>query len=331
MPESYLTLANLCPNLRSLTLHLCGQLATESIIHWGKALLHLERLELYGPFLVRKEGWSSFFQDVGEGLVSLKITQSPRIDASTLEILVQSCPKLVELRLAEFELLNDSCLDLLGRLKHLELLDLSSPGTSLTDGGVKELLQATGKNLISLDLSDNADLTDAALLSIAEHCPRLRHLALRNVVDLTDDGVASFFKRMRDKHRAGLETIDLEKGQDLKSKALRALVDHSGSTVERLSLMGWREVDTKSLDSLKRCDHLQELNLGWCRQVTDFSIKDVLDGCEAIKVIKVWGECCYWEARVYRLTNRLQSAVRCGTEEERSEGQSDAIFSRWPV
>ena len=283
-------MANLCPNLESLRLHLCGQLSTDAVISWGKVLKRLQRIELYGPFLVRKEGWMSLFELAGKTLQALLVTQSPRIDLETIETLVKSCVDLTELRLSEIGLLSDDLIEPLGQLKKLTILDLSSAGQSLTDSAVNTLLSKVGKDLVSLNISDNPELTDASLLAIATHCPRLRSLHLRKLVELTDDGVAAFFETLEQSGHRGFEMIDLEKGHDLRSGALHALIAHSGTSVENLSLMGWHEVEKEALSELTECSQLRELNLGWCRQVTDFSIKDILDACKSIQVIRVWGE-----------------------------------------
>jgi DNA repair protein RAD7 len=72
--DSYVTLAALCPNLEQLSLELCGRLDTDTMIKWGQVFPHLKRLELWGPFNVRKEGWIQFFKDKGEQLEGLLIT-----------------------------------------------------------------------------------------------------------------------------------------------------------------------------------------------------------------------------------------------------------------
>lgn len=282
-------MANLCPNLERLHLHLCGQLSTDAVTSWGKSLKQLKCLELYGPFLVRKEGWISFLKTVGKRLEGLLITQSPRFDQETVETLVRSCPNITQLRLAEIGLLCSDFLEPLGKLKKLAVLDLTSAGSPISDEAVTSLLSKIGKSLLTLNLSDNPELTDVTLAAIAKYCPKLRALYLRNAVELTDDGVAEFFSTMKENGHPGLEIINLEKGNDLKGKALRALVDHSGPTVEKLSLLGWRGVEKEALSDLSKCGHLKELDIGWCRQVTDFSIKEVLDSCDLIEVLKVWG------------------------------------------
>ena len=288
-PEAYFAMARLCPNLENLRLHLCGRLSTEVVASWPSSLTQLTRVELYGPFLVRKEGWIPFFKAIGKRLEAFLVTQSPRIDLETVETMVDSCPNITELRLAEIGLLNDDLLRPLGRLINLRLLDLSSPSLPLNDEAMVQLLSDVGANLTSLNLSDIPDLTDVTLVAIAKYCPKLRQLQLRNLVELTDEGVSVFFAALKKTGHPGFEAIDMEKGHDLRSGALEALLAHSGPTVEKLSLLGWREVEATALNGLTKCNQLRELDVGWCRQVTDWSIKDVLDSCDSIKLIKVWG------------------------------------------
>jgi DNA repair protein RAD7 len=103
--------------------------------------------------------------------------------------------------------------------------------------------------------------------------------------ELTDEGVATLYKSL-----PNLTHVDFEKGHDLADAALSALVDSSQATLTYLSILGWREVSLDALNRLTRCTKLTHLNLGWCRQVTDFLLKDLLDACPDLAVIYVWGE-----------------------------------------
>lgn len=68
-----------------------------------------------------------------------------------------------------------SCLEGCNRLERITLAGC----TRLTDNGVLALLQnQVGQKLISVDLSDVVNVTDTAILAIAEKCPRLQGLNL---------------------------------------------------------------------------------------------------------------------------------------------------------
>lgn len=278
--DSYVAMANLCPKLESINLHLCGQMTAESLRHWGNTL-SLRRLELFGPFLIRTDGWQGFFRSTPT-LEGLLVHQSPRIDLETIQVMVESCPGIKELRLSEVGKLNDEFVPLLAKLP-LEHVDLSS--TSITDEGVEQLLDAVGSNLVSLNLSHCEALSDGTAESIVKHCPKLRRLALSNV-DLSDEAGAALFGALKN-----LTHVDMEKGHDLSDASLKALVDGSADTLESLSLLGWREASTAALSDLKRCTKLRHLDVGWCRQFTNFSLKDVLDHCPVTRV-NVWGRSC---------------------------------------
>lgn len=283
-------MANLCPNLERLHLQLCGQLMAASLKHWSTALKHLKRLELYAPFLVRKDGWEAFIVAAGTRLEGFLITQSPRIDLETINILVDNCPNLTELRLAEIGLLDGDCLTAISKLGKLKLLDLSAPPHSLKDDDVISLLQSVGSNLETLNLSSNPELTDLTLDAIATNCPNLRELHMRHQVEFTNEGVAKFFQDLKQNGHSGLTVIDLEKGHDLRDEALDALLSHSGNTVEQLSVLGWRDTTSTALERLAECSALRELDLGWCRKLTDFTLKDILDRSQSVESIRVWGE-----------------------------------------
>ena len=64
----------------------------DTLKHWAQALPKLQRLELYAPFLVRKDGWISLIESAGTRLKGFLVTQSPRIDVDIVNTLVDSCP-----------------------------------------------------------------------------------------------------------------------------------------------------------------------------------------------------------------------------------------------
>jgi DNA repair protein RAD7 len=294
-----MTLANLCPNLESLSLHLCGQINTDTLISWGQSFNKLRHLELVAPFLIRKHGWISFFEN--RPLESLLITQSPRIDLETLESLVKNCPNLTTLRLRQIGQMSDVLLQPLSTLGKLTFLDLSSPGSALSDQAVTDLLQVVGPKLVHLDLS-STQLSDDILPAIAKYCASLQSLALRHLDALTDKAVAKMFASMNK-----LQHVDMEKCDQLQAKALRSLLKNSGATLETLKIPGWKDVEAEALDEISRCKSLKEVNIGWCRQVTDYTVKGILDGCEHIEHIRVWGKGRVWSAT----DDRLQPVDRC--------------------
>lgn len=263
-------------------------MTTDTIKTWSTSLPKLTSLTLNGPFLPRKEGWIAFFEGIGPRLQELRITQSPRIDLEVLEVLVEKCPNLSSLHLTEIGLLDSDCLAPLASLP-LQSLTIASPGKHISDEAVAALLPEVGGTLTSLDLSGNPELSDALLDSLPATCPNLTRLALRSV-PLSDVAVARYFSKLAAAGRPGFTHLDLEKGHELGSGALTALLEHSGQTLHDLSIMGWRKVDADAVAALAEAHALRRLDLGWCRQVTDWTIKDIVEGCPHMTEIRVFGK-----------------------------------------
>ncbi len=321
--DSYITLCSLCPNLETLQLDLCGQIDSAAVIRWSTGFRKLRELELDGPFLVRIDGWKKLFEGLGKrlevfkikwvkvvlarptGLADMKshsLSQQPRFDIDCLEVMVKQCPNIQQLRLAEFGLITDDWLPVIGKLTKLTYLDLARPGKeSLNDAAVVDLLSQVGAKLEHLDLSRHVDLSDAVLDGIAACCPNLKSLRLEDVsgnpdlnkpdsIGLTDEGVAEFFEALATNGHAALTHLDFHGCHSLQGPALMALLAHSGPKLQSLNLSGWKDVSPEALSEIgKTCKALVELDIGWCRRLTDFVLKDILEGCPEIKHVRVWG------------------------------------------
>ena len=289
-PAALCTLASLNPNLTSLRLDYCGRMDDTVATAWATSLPNLKRIELLGPFLVRVPSWKAFFR-AHPDLEGFLITQSPRFDLECMQVLVDSCSKLKELRLKDVGKMSDEFLECLkplgGQLTHLEL---SSPGTAdaLSDKALVELLEAVGDGLEHLDLSGNIDITDALLFQgVKPYVLHATSLVLANTPELTDAGVAEFFQTWK---ATPLSSLDMSRNHELGDKALSALLAHSGVGLTCLNINGWKDVSEESLKLIPRhATGLQRLDVGWCRSVDDWLVKSVLEECGEIEEVKVWG------------------------------------------
>lgn len=184
--EAFQTIPHFAPNLEEVVLQYCGQLDNAAFEAIGR-LAHLHTLDLYGPYLVRKEAWLAFLAAHGARLRALKLRETPRFDKACVEALVTHAPQLQELGLAQIGPLDDACVALLAGLKHLSYVDLSQPGVSapgvppasLHDESVRPLVQSLEPCLEVLRLDRNAALSDAVGAALArctlrvlsvEHC-----------------------------------------------------------------------------------------------------------------------------------------------------------------
>ena len=297
------------PNLTTIRLDFCGRMDCAVLKAWSTNLPNLRHVELLGPFLVRPHGWQTFFESHPD-LETFQITQSPRFDVDCVQSLVENCTKLTKLRLKEIGLMSDDFLPhiatLGGQLTHL---DLSRPGVpdALSEDAVITLMEAVCGRLTHLDLSGNIDLGDGFLFhGLKPHARRLSTLNLIDVLELTDAGVFEFFDTWADAvspPNPPLVSVNISRCHELSGKALEALLVHSGRGLEVLDINGWKAVPQDVLMQIgKSSPHLKRLDIGWCREVDDFIIKEVVENCPQIEEIKVYG--------CQRLTERCPRKVR---------------------
>ncbi|KAJ7873928.1 hypothetical protein B0H14DRAFT_3106798 [Mycena olivaceomarginata] len=253
-PDGFSTLGHLNPNLTSLRLDFCGPLNDTVMASWNNSFPNLVSLELLGPFLVREAAWTAFLKS-HPNLEAFLITQSPRFSLDCLTTLIDNSKNDPPPSRSARELTN------------LTYLDLAEPSDSLTDDAAIALLAAVGANLTHLDLSGHSALTDDFLAhGIDTHMHTLASLALTHLPELTDAGLA-----------ASARTPS------------RRVVAHSGMALQELNINGWKDVGQEVLNQLAGCRDLRRLDVGWCREVDDWVVKRIVEGCRALVELKVWG------------------------------------------
>ncbi|KAL0958192.1 hypothetical protein HGRIS_000355 [Hohenbuehelia grisea] len=109
-----------------------------------------------------------------------------------------------------------------------------------------------------------------------------------------------------------LVMLDLSRNPDLGSASLSTILAHSGPSLQRLSINGWKDVGCEGLDDIAalpsennvlssiadQAKDLKQLDVGWCRAFDDFVMRSVVEGCKRLEELKVWG------------CNRVTGAVR---------------------
>ncbi|KAG7096904.1 hypothetical protein E1B28_004309 [Marasmius oreades] len=284
---SLITLAQLNPNLTSLRLDLCGQISDDVMDSWKTTLPNVTSLELLGPYLVRAPAWIAFFEN-HKPLESFLITQSPRFNLECMKALVaSSATTLRRLGLREIGHMCDEFLEHIGSCKSLLHLDVSEPTNSCTDIAVNTLLSNIGPTLTKLNLSNHSLLTDAVLeFGVAESTHQLSDLVLRALPLLTDEGVSKFFSGWSNHP---LSYVNFSRNPDLLSSSLSSLLHHSRSHLQVLDINGLKDVELSALKMIANCPELTSIDLGWCRAVDDFVLKQILEGCTKLTEVKVWG------------------------------------------
>jgi DNA repair protein RAD7 len=286
------------PNLTHLRLDYCGQIDDVAMKTLTTSLPSLVSIELLGPFLVRVSAWNAFLS-AHPNLTTFKITQSPRFDITSMQALADSCgPNLVQLRLKEVGKIDDEFLDIIqSKFPSLEELDISDPGESCSQSAILRLLESIGPQLRLLDLSRHASLKDSFLKEgLHAHTGKLRHLTLSHLPELTDKVVGEFFSGWD--ANPPLNSLTMARNPDLGTEALNGVLEHSGRGLEYLNINGWKDTSADALHAIaKLAPEITKMDVGWCREVDDFVVKDWLEGdanngvpgCGRLKEIKVWG------------------------------------------
>jgi DNA repair protein RAD7 len=216
-----------------------------------------------------------------------------------MKVLRETCAGLTELRLREVGKLDDEFVDIMKGITGLTYLDLGYPTTSLSEQALVDLIGAVGESLTHLDLSGHDLLTDTFLVDgIKAHARVLTELALANTPLLTDEGVTEFFDTwiVKDENELSsslnppLTTLDLSRNTTLSSAALLAVLSHSGKTLTHLNINGWKATSEESLNKIATVAmQLRWLDVGWCREMNDFVMKTIMEKCEKLKEVKVFG------------------------------------------
>lgn len=295
-PAAFNDLARRNPFLTNLRLDFCGRIDDSVMDTWATFFPNLQRIELLGPFLVRVPGWKTFFQ-THTRLEGFLITQSPRFDLECTQVMVENCKNIKELRLNEIGKMEDAILEELKKYgDQLTYLELARPSVheALSESALVDLMSAVGKNLTHLNLENNVNLTDGFLYQgLKPHARNLETLILRLVSELTDAGVAEFFNTwstaVKDPNPP-LFHLDFARNYNLADKALEALLRHSSKEVTHLDINGWKATSREALSTIAtQCPELQKLDMGWCRELDDGVVQEVLEKCGKIREIKVWG------------------------------------------
>jgi len=152
---------------------------------------------------------------------------------------------------------NDELLKELGEQTPIQRLSINLC-CNVTDKGICGLAGARKSALLELSCNDIIKLTDSSLLSLAESCVALERLSLRRCHRMTDAGLAAVA---------------------------------ANGWLQSVAVSGVPSVGpllVKALASFCK-DSLEELDISWCRSVTDNMLGFLADSCLRLATITAWG------------------------------------------
>ena len=261
-------ISDVCRNLENFSLEGC-RIDRRTVHHFLMRNSRLVHINLSG--LSAANGTTmSFIAQGCQQLEHLNVSWCPHVDTKGLQKIVQSCPKLQDLRAGEVRGFNDRnfLLDLF-LANSLERLVVSHC-TDLDDESIKVLIQGidpevdplTDRPMVPprkfrhLDLSRCRGLSDTGIQTLAYNVPLLAGLELSHIDTLTDSALTDLLPSI-----PLLTHLDLEEVDDL-----------TNSTLQNLA-------------SSPCAPFLQHLNVSYCENLSDTGILPVLKTCASLRTL----------------------------------------------
>lgn len=289
--DRLIQVAQMCPHLTELKLHMVGQIDDTVLDFYGKHLQNLTSLALRGCFLITVKAWSKLCEVIGPRLELLEISDTSRFNEDTAQQLVQHCPNLKSLTLRKITHLNDAAIAHFADLKHLTKLDISHAGGQISDATIISLITNIGSTLEVLDISALRELTDAVLVDgVGKYCSKLNSLSVNDLDLLTDDGVAQFFNNWT--VNSPLIFFAIERCPLVHKEALGAILKHSGSTLRFLNLNSMDELTHEGILQITAPGALplcETLDISWIRAVDDVVLNRLFENARGLTKLLIWG------------------------------------------
>ncbi|KAL5768526.1 hypothetical protein ACOSP7_015071 [Xanthoceras sorbifolium] len=276
-------------NLMVLQLDRCGRCMPDytvlsTLARSLNSLPALTTLSLCGACRLSDDGLRALASSA-PALRCLNLSQCSLLTSTSIDILADSLGSVIQ------ELYINDCqridamliLPALKKLNHLEVLSVAGIET-VSDDFVGEFISAGGHNMKELVLSDCVKLTDFSLKVIAESCPGLCALDISNLCKLTDFAIVYLANGCR-----AIQTLKLCRNA-FSDEAIAAFLETSGESLKELSLNNVKKVaDNTALSLARRARYLINLDLSWCRNLTNEAVGLIVDSCSSLRMVKLFG------------------------------------------
>ncbi|KAK7910823.1 hypothetical protein PG985_013304 [Apiospora marii] len=303
------------PKLKNLKLKNAIQFKDEVMDYLITRQTPLDSLYLHGANLVSEEAWKRFLVAKGKHLKALRVYFTDKhVGDNFTATLKDTCPALKCLKIAHNQQVTDVGIEHISELNELEHLSIQLITPTSTEPYVK-VINSIGRNLRTLSLTGEslADLDDRVLDAIHENCTLLRKLRITHSEVMTDAGFVRLFKNWANKP---LTFIDFEKCRHVDSSkprenahlnglcsdGFRALMSHSGKSLKQLNVHACRHISREAFEDVfsleKEYPELENMEISFCEEVTDFVVGCIFRTCPKLKNLNVFGCMKLKEVRV---------------------------------
>lgn len=277
--------------------------------------VELEGLYLHGANLLSAEMWKRYLTTKGKSLQRFQVYYTDRhFDDECMTALRTAAPELKRLKVYNNQQVSGDGIRELVHLKQLQYLSIHLHEHVHSDVYV-EVLHSIGAGLRTLSLRLMPKLDNTVLDAIHSNCHSLSKLRITDSEVMTDAGFARLFTNWRN---PGLTFIDLQKCRHvdsqkprenpddigLCSEGFKALMAHSGKSLQKLNLHACRHISKQAFDEVfsleKTYPELKSLEISFCEDVNDFVVGSVFRSCPNLRELNVFGCMRVKNARVPR-------------------------------
>lgn len=277
--------------------------------------VELEGLYIHGANLLSADMWKKYLSTKGKSLRRFQVYYTDRhFDDGCMTALRTAVPELKRLKVYNNQEVSGDGIRELVHLKKLQYLSIHLHKNVHADIYV-EVLHSIGAGLRTLSLRLTPELDNTVLDAIHSNCHNLSKLRITDSEVMTDAGFARLFTGWRN---PGLTFIDLQKcrhvdsqkprnnpdGIGLCSEGFKALMAHSGKSLQKLNLHACRHISKQAFDevfSLERTyPELKSLEISFCEEVNDYVVGSVFRSCPNLRELNVFGCMRVKNARVPR-------------------------------
>eukprot|EP00188_Purpureofilum_apyrenoidigerum_P001938 Plantae.Rhodophyta-Purpureofilum_apyrenoidigerum.ctg21195.p1 GENE.Plantae.Rhodophyta-Purpureofilum_apyrenoidigerum.ctg21195~~Plantae.Rhodophyta-Purpureofilum_apyrenoidigerum.ctg21195.p1 ORF type:complete len:519 (-),score=78.34 Plantae.Rhodophyta-Purpureofilum_apyrenoidigerum.ctg21195:463-2019(-) len=258
-----ITLTTGSTSIRELVLEGCYRLSDDGIIEAVNNLADLSVFELTSCPNLGKRSMEALVTKFGSTLKSLAIGSSPQLGAEELKILA-NFEKLESLKITENPNMTDDILEHILQNQsdgNLITLDLSSC-SEITDAGVSTV--AHKRRALKEIKLDCTKISDEGLSKLSERCTFLQSVSLRSCSNVTDLGCLHLIEKCK------LTTLILNKLYCITDATICSLREHCANTLQELDISWCRAISDEALGVLIDSSraNLRTLTLRGCSQIT---------------------------------------------------------------
>lgn len=277
--------------------------------------VELEGLYLHGANLLSAEMWKRYLTTKGKSLQRFQVYYTDKhFDDECMTTLRTAAPELKRLKVYNNQQVSGDGIRELVHLKKLQYLSIHLHEHVHSDVYV-EVLGSIGAGLRTLSLRWMPKLDNTVLDAIHSNCHSLSKLRITDSEVMTDAGFARLFTNWRN---PGLTFIDLQKCRHVDSQkprenpddiglcsdGFKALMAHSGKSLQKLNLHACRHISKQAFDEVfsleKTYPELKSLEISFCEDVNDYVVGSVFRSCPNLRELNVFGCMRVKNARVPR-------------------------------